>query len=66
MTTTNPEPRSITQARTAKDPEAYVARFNARPHSTGRGYWRAEVVSIDGTTASGQKRYTMRLTEVLA
>jgi hypothetical protein len=48
---------TTTQQRTAKDPHAYVAKFNETNNAHGM---QAEVVSIDGETKSGQKRYTLR------
>lgn len=45
------------EKRTAKDPEAYVAKLKTNPMVV-----EATIVSIDGETKSGQKRYTLRLT----
>lgn len=48
------------QKRTAKDPYDYVRRLNATYAKFGEPK-TASVESIDGETATGQKRYTMRI-----
>lgn len=57
ITAANAAGEEWTEQRTAKDPERYVARLNARWADLGVS---AEIVSVDGVTASGQKRYTVR------
>ncbi len=54
----NNNERTFDQKRTAKHPEAYAAGIlKNNPHIVS-----AEVVSIDGETKTGMKRYTLRLT----
>jgi hypothetical protein len=52
------EKKPWVEKRTALDPAAYVQKFN----EFQRGYFEAEVVSIDGVTPSGRKKYTIRIT----
>lgn len=52
--------RVWTERRTAKDPVAYVARLNATYANTPIS---ARLVSVDGTTPSGQKRYVIEITD---
>lgn len=49
------------QERVAKDPEDYVRRLNAAFRKY-RENAHAEVVSVNGETKTGMKRYTVRIT----
>lgn len=56
--------KAITERRTAKDPEAFVRDLHEAGQTLGWAGKRFEValVSIDGETASGRKRFTIRIT----
>ena len=51
--------------RTAADPYEYVEKLIVFQHKYDPTY-HAEVISIDGETKSGRKRYTMRVTRKAA
>jgi hypothetical protein len=51
------------ETRTAKDPEAFVAAFGDSFQWAGQTY-RVELVSVDGVTKSGRKKFTIRYTKV--
>lgn len=53
--------KTFTQTQTAKDPADHVARMNASYAADPRGF-TFELVSIDGETKTGRKRYTVRIT----
>jgi hypothetical protein len=52
-----------TERRTAKDPQSRVDAINNDPTWQRLGV-RVDIIDIDGTTTkSGQKRYTVRVTD---
>jgi hypothetical protein len=57
-----------TEQRSAKDAEAYVRRLHDAMRTLGWGgkHYVVDLVSIDGTTASGRQRFTVRFTELPA
>lgn len=59
------EARQYVERRTAKDPEAFVRDLQAAGQAFGWGGKRFEVelVSIDGETPGGRKRFTIRITQ---
>jgi hypothetical protein len=56
------EPIERTEKRTANEPEAYVAMLNANPCWAYRDH-TYRVISIDGETKGGRKRYTLGITD---
>lgn len=51
----------ITQKRTATDPAAFVEELNGT--AWGDKTLRVRLVSIDGETKTGRKRFTIEITE---
>jgi len=51
---------TYTQPRTASDPHEYVRQMQAKYDERGQDI-RFRVVSIDGETKSGRKRYTLEV-----
>jgi len=54
---------TVTRHNTAKDPAGWVRLAQRQADKNGRP-WRLELVSIDGTTPSGQKRFTYTRTTI--
>lgn len=63
---TMPAPKTWTEVRTAKDPEAYVAAFGPNGlFQWGNGTVKVELVEVlRGETPSGRKRFVIRFVEV--
>lgn len=52
-----------TETRAAKDPQKWVDEANEASRTYNRGRRTYEVVSIDGETPTGRKRFTYRVTD---